>query len=87
MWHQHAGKWHLGKTEPAGLAGDPEHHTGVALARLGCVVLCPDALCFEERQDPDGRLKGADYERFELFASGRPGVSLPWCPTSGVHSR
>ena len=32
VWHQHAGQWHLGKTEPAGLAGDPMHHTGAALA-------------------------------------------------------
>lgn len=31
IWHQHAGKWHLGKTEPAGLTGDPMHHTGVTL--------------------------------------------------------
>ena len=38
--------------EPAGLAGDPMHHTGVALAKEGYVVLCPDALCFEERQSP-----------------------------------
>ncbi|MCA9055847.1 MAG: hypothetical protein KDA75_18560, partial [Planctomycetaceae bacterium] len=44
VWHQHNGEWHLGKSEPAGLAGNPMHHTGVALARLGYVVLCPDAL-------------------------------------------
>ena len=28
------------------------HHTGVALARQGFVVLCADALCFEERVSP-----------------------------------
>ena len=32
IWHQHAGQYHLGKTEPAGLAGNPMHHTGAALA-------------------------------------------------------
>ncbi|MEC8800278.1 MAG: hypothetical protein VXX55_05925, partial [Planctomycetota bacterium] len=53
LWHQHNGQWHLGKSEPAGLAGDPMHHTGVALAKLGYVVLCPDALGFEARQDPE----------------------------------
>eukprot|EP01047_Picozoa_sp_COSAG01_P082810 COSAG01_NODE_17068_length_1181_cov_1.451941_2_plen_241_part_00 len=52
LCHQHAGQYHLGKSEPVGLAGDPSHHTGVALARQGFVVLCPDALCFEERQTP-----------------------------------
>ena len=34
---------------------------------MGYVVLCPDALCFEDRQDPDGRLKGGDFERFEFL--------------------
>ena len=63
IWHQHAGQWHLGKTEPAGLAGNPMHHTGAALAKLGYVVLCPDALCFEERQDPLKKLRGSAFER------------------------
>ena len=63
--HQHNGQWHLGKSEPAGLAGNPMHHTGAALAREGYVVLCPDALCFEERQSD--RLKGGDFERFEFL--------------------
>lgn len=30
VWRQHNGQWHLGKTEPAGLTGNPMHHTGVA---------------------------------------------------------
>ena len=34
VWHQHNGQYHLGKSEPAGLEGDPQHHTGAALARL-----------------------------------------------------
>lgn len=78
IWHQHAGQWHLGKTEPAGLAGDPMHHTGVALAKLGYVVLCPDALCFEERQDPSERLKGGNYERFEFLRYVVDGRSMAW---------
>ncbi len=67
VWHQHNGEYHLGKSEPAGLAGNPMHHTAVALVREGYVVLCPDALCFEERQDPTGKLKKGDYERFEFL--------------------
>jgi dienelactone hydrolase len=78
VWHQHAGQWHLGKTEPAGLAGDPMHHTGAALAREGYVVLCPDALCFEERQDPTGKLKGGNFERFEFLRYVVAGKCMAW---------
>jgi len=78
VWHQHNGEWHLGKTEPAGLAGNPMHHTGAALAREGYVVLCPDALCFEERQDPSGKLKGGNYERFEFLRYTVAGKCMAW---------
>lgn len=77
-WHQHAGQWHLGKGEPAGLSGNSMHHTGAALAREGYVVLCPDALCFEERQDPTGKLKGGNYERFEFLRYVVEGKSMAW---------
>lgn len=78
VWHQHAGQYHLGKTEPAGLSGNPMHHTGAALAREGYVVLCPDALCFEERQDPTQRLKGGEYERFEFLRYVVSGKCMAW---------
>ena len=78
IWHQHAGQFHLGKSEPAGLAGNPMHHTGAALARLGYVVLCPDALCFEERQDHEKKRKGMTYERFEFLRYVVNGKSLAW---------
>jgi len=67
VWHQHNGEWQLGKSEPAGLAGNPMHHTGVALAREGYVVLCPDALCFEDRREPEGKLAGGGFEQFEFL--------------------
>lgn len=76
VWHQHNGEWHLGKSEPAGLAGNPMHHTGVALVREGYVVLCPDALCFEERQSP--HLKAGDYERFVFLRYVVQGKCLAW---------
>jgi dienelactone hydrolase len=63
IWHQHNGEWHLGKSEPAGLAGNPMHHTGAALAREGYVVLCIDALGFEEREQ-GYKHKGGNLERF-----------------------
>jgi dienelactone hydrolase len=76
IWHQHNGEWHLGKTEPAGLAGNPMHHTGVALVREGYVVLCPDALCFEERQSP--HLPGGNFERFEFLRYVVAGKCMAW---------
>ncbi len=76
IWHQHAGQWHLGKTEPAGLAGNPMHHTGAALAKLGYVVLCPDALCFEERQDK--QRKAGSFERFEFLRYVVAGKCMAW---------
>lgn len=78
VWHQHNGQYNLGKSEPAGLAGNPMHHTGVALAREGYVVLCPDALCFGERQDPTGKLKQGEYERFEFLRQVVLGRSMAW---------
>ena len=76
LWHQHNGQWHLGKSEPAGIAGAAAHHTGVALAREGYVVLCPDALCFEDRQSP--RLQGGEYERFEFLRYVVSGKCMAW---------
>lgn len=78
VWHQHAGQYEFGKNEPAGLAGNPMHHTGAALAREGYVVLCPDALCFEERQDPTGKLKRGDFERFEFLRYVVSGKCMAW---------
>jgi dienelactone hydrolase len=76
IWHQHNGQYHLGKSEPGGLAGAPMHHTGVALAKEGYVVLCPDALCFEERQSK--YLDGGNYERFEFLRYVVSGKCMAW---------
>ena len=78
VWHQHNGEYQLGKSEPAGLAGNPMHHTGAELAKLGYVVICPDALCFEERQDPAGKLTGGNFERFEFLRYVVNGQSMAW---------
>jgi dienelactone hydrolase len=78
VWHQHNGEWHLGKSEPAGLAGNPMHHTGAALAKEGYVVLCPDALCFEERRDPTGKLRDGNFERFEFLRYTVAGKCMAW---------
>ncbi len=78
VWHQHAGQWAKGKSEPAGIGWDPMHHTGVALCREGYAVLCPDALCFEERQDPSGKLRNGEYERYEFLRYVVAGQSMAW---------
>ena len=76
VWHQHAGRFEIGKSEPAGLVGDSMHFTGVALAKEGYVVLCPDSMCFEERSASD--LRGADFERFTFMRYLVEGKCLAW---------
>jgi dienelactone hydrolase len=47
--HQHNSQWAIGKSEVAGLAGDPLQALGPALARRGMTVLAPDTIGFESR--------------------------------------
>jgi dienelactone hydrolase len=77
LWHQHNGAWHLGASEPAGLAGMPMHHTGLALAREGYVVVCPDALGFGEREK-GYKNKGGALERFLFLKYVVEGKCLAW---------
>ena len=80
--HQHGGQFHLGRSEPAGLAGDPDSHYGLELVRRGYVVAVPDLLCFESRRPPDLRdappdkLAGVAYERFEFSRAILVGSTL-----------
>ena len=55
--HQHNSEWALGKSEVAGLAGDPLQAFGPALARAGVLVFAPDVVGFESRwgRPGDGR--------------------------------
>lgn len=52
--HQHNSQWELGKSEIAGLAGDPLQAFGPPLARSGTTVLAPDLVGFESRLRPVG---------------------------------
>jgi dienelactone hydrolase len=74
--HQHAGQYHIGKSEPAGVAGDPMHWTGKLLAQNGYVVLCADALGFEQRRGR--RLQDASYERYLFMKYALHGKCLAW---------
>lgn len=71
--HQHAGKYPLGKSEPAGLTSNKMYHYGVDLCKEGFIVICPDHLCFEERyaseidRKEDVAPSDREYEAF-IFA-------------------
>ncbi|MCH2370887.1 MAG: dienelactone hydrolase family protein [Pirellulales bacterium] len=77
IWHQHNGQWDIGKTEPAGLSGNPMHHTGVSLVENGYVVLCPDALGFEERTQ-GYKLTAGSLERFLYLKYVVRGQTMAW---------
>lgn len=77
VWHQHNGAYEVGKDEPAGLKGNPMHHTGVAFAREGYVVLCPDAAGFGER-NRRGRLNGRHLEHYLFGMYVAEGKCLAW---------
>ena len=50
VFHQHNGEFHFGKSEVAGIVGDPFQAFAPALARRGLAVLAPDAITFEDRR-------------------------------------
>jgi dienelactone hydrolase len=56
----------FGKSEPAGLVGDPDQRYGVELCRRGYAVLCPDRPGFEDRQGQPAHPGGLRTELFEL---------------------
>jgi dienelactone hydrolase len=85
VWHQHAGQYDVGKDEPAGVRAPnfgEMHQTGVALAREGYVVLCPDAAGFGERNHSLNtsvrNLRGRDLEHYLFGMYVVSGKCLAW---------
>lgn len=85
VWHQHGGQYDVGKDEPAGVRAtdsDGMHVTGVALAREGYVVLCPDAAGFGDRNHtvhPEAHpLRGRDLEHHLFGMQVVAGRCLAW---------
>jgi dienelactone hydrolase len=64
--HQHAGAFDLGGAEPAGIAGNPDQAIGSELAERGYIAVCPDAMCFGERQE-----SSEIFTAMYLFMMGR----------------
>lgn len=69
--------YEFGKSEPAGVAGDPELQYGLELCLRGYVVLCPDRFPFESRSL--ARSRHADtFSRFRiLWYEGDPATTGP----------
>ncbi len=74
VFHGH-GPWELGKKDTAGVVvREGRVPSGPELARRGFVVLCGDAICWGDRQNPAGDPSGVMYERtvaMRLMAEGR----------------
>ncbi|XBH20374.1 hypothetical protein V5R04_08945 [Jonesiaceae bacterium BS-20] len=73
--HQHNDEHHLGKSEPAGLAGNPNVAYGLELAKQGFLVAVPDLLGFEDRGSAHGRT-GRELELFYAMNAIANGHSL-----------
>lgn len=70
--HQHARQFHLGKSEPAGMAGDPQMAYGLRMAAKGIPVIAPDLLGFEDRMLSQEDPAAAEQRiAWQLAASGR----------------
>ena len=68
--HQHNSQWHYGKSEVAGLVGDPLNAFGPALARNGCIVLCPDSIGFEDRRRNQSGIQKNDQSDWLQYYNG-----------------
>lgn len=69
VFHQHNGQFHFGKSEVAGLVGDPFQAFGPALARRGLAVLAPDAITFEDRRAAVSGVEPDDYDWLQHYSA------------------
>jgi hypothetical protein len=69
--------YQFGKSEPAGVAGDPELAYGLELCLRGYVVICPDRFPFESRSPARSRFK-EQFDEFRIFTEH--GLELTGAP-------
>lgn len=75
-FHQDGPQYHIGKAEPAGLAGDANLFYGLDLFRRGHVVLCPDRFYHAERRRGLDPAAPADNARDSKLYDHRVGQLL-----------
>ena len=75
--HQDGPQAHIGKSEPAGLAGADDMHYGLELFQRGYVVICPDRFYHAERRRITGAdTAGTDWDRNSVMLSHWTGQLL-----------
>lgn len=75
--HQDGPQAHLGKAEPAGLAGADDMHYGLELFQRGYVTICPDRFYHAERRRIVGAdTAGTDWDRNSTMLSHWTGQLL-----------
>lgn len=91
--HQHHTEWQFGKSEAAGLCGDPRQAFGPALARRGVTVIAPDAVGFEDRRPGWPGTDARESDASDYFTTmcyrlvrGRPLMCTVLADAAAAHS-
>jgi dienelactone hydrolase len=91
--HQHHSEWHFGKSEVAGLCGDPRQAFGAALARRGVTVIAPDAVGFEDRRPGGPGIDARESDASDYITTmcyrlvrGRPLMCTVLADAAAAHS-
>jgi dienelactone hydrolase len=91
--HQHHSQWQFGKSEVAGLCGDPWQAFGPALARRGVTVIAPDAVGFEDRRPGPPGTDARESDATDYFTTmcyrlvrGRPLMCAVLADAAAAHS-
>ncbi len=91
--HQHHAQWQFGKSEVAGLCGDPWQAFGPALARQGVTVLAHDAVGFEDRRPGGPGTDVRESDASDYFTTmcyrlvrGRPLMCTVLADAAAAHS-
>jgi dienelactone hydrolase len=91
--HQHHAQWQFGKSEVAGLCGDPWQAFGPALARRGVTVIASDAVGFEDRRPGGPGTDARESDASDYFTTmcyrlvrGRPLMCTVLADAAAAHS-